>query len=40
MEDDHVAGFKEELSNGLKSGILVEVMPSDVAEHLSQKVTH
>ena len=31
--------FKEELSSGLKSGILVEMMPSDVAEHLSQKIS-
>ena len=30
--------FKEELSHGLKIGILLEMMPGDVAEHLSQKV--
>ena len=33
------ADFKEELSSGLKSGILNEMMPDDVAEHLSQKIT-
>jgi hypothetical protein len=32
------ADFKEELSNGLRTGILLEMMPGDVAEHLSQKV--
>ena len=30
--------FKEELSNGLKTGILLEMMPGDLAEHLSQKI--
>ena len=30
--------FKEELSNGLKTGILLEMLPVDVAEHMAQKV--
>ena len=33
------ADFKEVFSNGLESGILVEMMPSDVAEYLSQKIS-
>ena len=32
------ADFREELSNGLRTGILLEMMPGDVSEHLSQKV--
>ena len=31
--------FKEELSSGLKTGILVEMLPGDVAGHLSQKIS-
>ena len=30
--------FNEDLSNSLKTGILMEMMPSDVAEHMTQKV--
>jgi hypothetical protein len=30
--------FNEELSNGLKTGILLDMLPSVVAEHLSQKI--
>ena len=30
--------FKEELSNGLKTGIPLEMLPVDVAEHMAQKV--
>ena len=30
--------FKEEMSNGLKTGILLEMLPVDVAEHMAQKV--
>ena len=33
------ADFKEVFSNGLKSGILVEMMPRDVAEYLGQKIS-
>ena len=33
------ADFKEVFSNGRKSGILVEMMPSDVAEYLGQKIS-
>ena len=33
------ADLREELSSGLKAGILVKMMPSDVADHLSQKIT-
>jgi hypothetical protein len=30
--------FKEELSDGLKVGILLEMLPSDVSDHLAQKI--
>ena len=33
------ADFKEVFSNGLKSGFPVEIMPSDVAGYLSQKIS-
>ena len=33
------AEFEEALSSGLTSSILVEMMPHDVAEHFSQKIT-
>ena len=32
------ADLKDELSNGLKTCILVEMIPSEVAESLSQKI--
>jgi hypothetical protein len=32
------ADFKEELSDGLKVGILLEMIPQDVSDHLAQKI--
>jgi hypothetical protein len=32
------ADFKEELSDGLKVGILLEMLPQDVSDHLAQKI--
>jgi hypothetical protein len=32
------ADFKEELSDGLKVGILLEMIPPDVSDHLAQKI--